>query len=227
MWVVEGLFVEDGFDGDLKKKVNNPSSSVYKSELAVTDKVGNHLFSSYTQLIGILRWGIELGQIDITLETALMVQYQENPRAGHLEVLYHMFTHLKSHPDMVQLTYNPKKPMVNKPIFNGNADWTDVEEELPPRIPAPRGHRVSIHPFVDANHAGNVVTRRLHIGIIIFVQNAPIIWFSKHQNTMESATFGSEFVALQICKDLIVALRYKMCMLDVPVEGPANMFCDN
>jgi hypothetical protein len=39
--------------------------------------------------------------------------------------------------------------------------------------------------FVDANHAGNVITRRSHTGILLFVQNAPILWFSKKQNTVE------------------------------------------
>jgi hypothetical protein len=33
--------------------------------------------------------------------------------------------------------------------------------------------------FVDANHAGNVVTRRSHSGILIYVQNAPIVWLLK------------------------------------------------
>eukprot|EP00957_Ditylum_brightwellii_P049872 3781015-Ditylum_brightwellii.AAC.1 len=84
--------------------------------------------------------------------------------------------------------------MVDESIFNKNADWTDfyadVEEEPPPRMPAPRGNWMSIHTFVDANRACSVVTKRLHIGIIIFVHNAPIIWFSKYQNTVESATFG-------------------------------------
>jgi hypothetical protein len=41
------------------------------------------------------------------------------------------------------------------------------------------------------------------------------------------AMFGSEFVALWICKELIVALRYKLCMFGVPIDGPANVFCDN
>jgi hypothetical protein len=81
--------------------------------------------------------------------------------------------------------------------------------------------------FVDANHAGNVVTRRSHRGIIIYVQNAPVIWFSKRQNTVEAATFGSGFVALQIGKELIVALRYKLRMFGVPIDGPANVFCNN
>jgi hypothetical protein len=82
--------------------------------------------------------------------------------------------------------------------------------------------------LVDANHAGNVITRRSHTGIIIYVQNAPIIWFSKRQNMVESSSFGSEFVALRTAKeDMIVALRYKLRMFGVPIDGPANVFCDN
>ena len=72
IWVVEDLFVEDSFDGGLKKKVKNPFPSGYKLELDVRDEVGDHLFSRNAQSIGILRWGIELGQIDIALVTALM-----------------------------------------------------------------------------------------------------------------------------------------------------------
>ena len=90
-----------------------------------------------------------------------------------------------------------------------------------------RGRKVTISAFVDANHAGNVVTRRSHTGIIIFVQNAPIIFYSKKQNTIEAASFGSDFVALRICKELIVALRYKLRMFGVNIDGPANVFCDN
>jgi hypothetical protein len=54
-----------------------------------------------------------------------------------------------------------------------------------------------------------------------------VIWYSKRQNTVESSSFGSEFIALRIAKELIVALRYKLRMFGVPVHGPANVFCDN
>jgi hypothetical protein len=64
----------------------------------------------------------------------------------------------------------------------------------------------------------------LHTGIIIFVQNALIIWYSKRQNTVEAATFGSEMVALRISKEFIVAMHYKLRMFGVPIEGPANVF---
>ena len=52
------------------------------------------------------------------------------------------------------------------------------------------------------------------------------MWFSKRKNTVEAATFGSDFVALRICKELIFALRYKLRMFLIPIEGPTNIFCD-
>jgi hypothetical protein len=94
-------------------------------------------------------------------------------------------------------------------------------------MPKPLGAAMDITCFVDANHAGNVVTRRSHTGILIFIQNAPIIWFSKKQNTVESSSFGSEFVALRAARDMIVALRYKLRMFGIPVNGPASVLCDN
>ena len=39
--------------------------------------------------------------------------------------------------------------------------------------------------------------------------------------------FRSEFVVLRICKELIVALQYKLRMFGIPIDGPANVFCDN
>jgi hypothetical protein len=80
---------------------------------------------------------------------------------------------------------------------------------------------------VDADHAGNLVTRRSHTGIIIFLNKSPTLWYSKRQNTVESSTFGSEFVALRTAVELIIGLRYKLRMFGVPVEGPANVYCDN
>jgi len=56
---------------------------------------------------------------------------------------------------------------------------------------------------------------------------APIIWFSKAQSTVESSTFGSEFVAMRICVELVEALRYKLRMFGIPIDGSANIFGDN
>jgi hypothetical protein len=61
----------------------------------------------------------------------------------------------------------------------GKEFYGDVEEGLPPNMPEPWGHPVTISAFVDANHAGNIMTRHSHIGIFLFVQNAPLILFLK------------------------------------------------
>jgi hypothetical protein len=54
-----------------------------------------------------------------------------------------------------------------------------------------------------------------------------VIWYSKRQNTIESSTFGSEFVSLKIALEMNKALSYKLRMMGIPVDGPTNCFCDN
>jgi hypothetical protein len=81
--------------------------------------------------------------------------------------------------------------------------------------------------FVDADHAGNRVTRRSHTGILIYLCSAPIVWYSKAQSTVSSSTFGSEFVTMRIVVDMLESLRYKLHIFGVPIDGPANVFCDN
>ena len=80
---------------------------------------------------------------------------------------------------------------------------------------------------MDANHAGNMLTWKYHTGIIIFVNNPPIIWYSKRQNTVESSSFGSKFISLRIATEMIEELRYKLRIFGVSIDRPADVFCDN
>ena len=105
--------------------------------------------------------------------------------------------------------------------------YPDAEEQVPHNMPEPRGEEVDVNVFVDADHAGNRVTRRSHTGIIIMINMAPIIWYSKKQNTIETSTFGSEITALRIATELVESIRYKLRMFGVPLSGPARVFCDN
>ena len=74
--------------------------------------------------------------------------------------------------------------------------------------PKPRGKIMTTHCFVDGNHAADKVTRRSQTGILIFCNRAPILWFSKRQNSVESSTFGSEFTELKNAVELVTAIRY-------------------
>jgi hypothetical protein len=78
--------------------------------------------------------------------------------------------------------------------------------------------------FVDSDHAGCQLTCQSHTGVLIFVNNAPILWHSKRQNTVESLTFGSEFVALQMAVDMIEGLRYKLRLMGIPLDGSTSVF---
>ena len=71
------------------------------------------------------------------------------------------------------------------------------------------------------------MTRCSHTGIIMFIQNEPIVWFSKRKNTFKADTIGSELFALRICKYLIVVLKYKLRGFGVILEGRKYIFCDN
>ena len=56
---------------------------------------------------------------------------------------------------------------------------------------------------------------------------APIIWYSKRQNTVETSSFGSEFIALRTGVEMIESLRYKLRMFGIPIDEPTYVFCDN
>jgi hypothetical protein len=86
---------------------------------------------------------------------------------------------------------------------------------------------VQFNVFVDADHAGNWMTRRSQTGILLYLNKAPIIWYSKAQRTVETSTFGSEFFAMKVAVEIIKGLRYKLRMMGVPIHGPANVLADN
>lgn len=228
---IKALLEEDGREFKAGKRPHKgPLPPGYKPELDTTKECGPEHISRFQQIIGILRWAIELGRIDIHIEVALLSQYQAAPREGHLEALYLIVHYLWKNP-VKRIVFDPEIVKTDESCFSPDADWKefygDVQEEDPPNMPEPLGKPVKITCFVDADHAGNTVTRRSHTGVLIFVNNAPIISYSKRQNTVESSTFGSELVAMRIARDMIVALRIKLKMFGVPIEGPADVLCDN
>ena len=55
----------------------------------------------------------------------------------------------------------------------------------------------------------------------------PYCGIQKRQNTVESSTFGSEFVALRLATKLVMSLRYKLRMFGIPIDGHTDICCDN
>jgi hypothetical protein len=213
----------------LPTRCTTPLQSGYRPELDVSAELKIDGIRYYQELIGVLRWSIELGRIDIATEVSMLSTHLAMPREGHLQQAYHVFAYLKAKPKKT-LAFDPQHPDIDEARFV-KCDWHDfyrgAKEAIPGDAPKPRGNVVSTHCFVDADHAGNRITRRSQTGILIFINRAPIIWYSKRQNTVETSTFGSEFVAMRIAVELIEALRYKLRMFGIPLDGPTNVFCDN
>ena len=183
----------------------------------------------YQEFIGILHWAVELGRVDILMETSMMSTHLAMPRQGHLEQVHHIFGYLKEWPKR-KLFFDPQHPELDERSFT-TYDWydfyRDAKEPVPGDMPAPRGQTVSTHCFVDSDHAANTVTRHSQTGLLLFVSRAPVTWFSKRQNTVEMSNFGSEFIAMKTAVEHIEALCYKLRMFGIPIDGPTNVFCDN
>ena len=94
-------------------------------------------------------------------------------------------------------------------------------------MPKPQGKGIDITIYVDADHAHDQLTRRSVTGILLFINNTPIKWYSKRQNTVETSTYGDELVALRIAGDIAVEFRYKLRMMGIPLMGPSKVLCGN
>ncbi len=208
---VEGYLKKIGLK--LPCRATTPLKSGYCPEIDVSDELDDVNLAYYQSLIGILRWMVELWRIDITCEVSMMASHMALPRSGHLEQLYHMFTYLKQCHN-TELVFDPSDRSFNKGQFD-KLDWSsskygDVQEELPMNAPEPRGLGFVMLAYVDANHAGNVITRRLQTGYLIFLNNAPIYWTSKKQATIETSSFGAKFMAMKHCAEYVRGLCYKL-----------------
>ena len=213
-------------------KAETPMRASYRPELDVTPVLSPHDVAYYQSLIGMLRWMVELGRIDICLEISMMSSHLAMPREGHMAEVLRIFGHLKKYHN-TELVFDPSDPCVDELAFE-QMDWTSSEfghlqgkEEVPTNMPESRGVGFVMRAKVDADHAGDTITRRSRTGFIIYLNSAPIYWMSKKQTSIETSSFGSEFIAMKQCCEQVRGLRYKLQMMGIPCEGPAYIYGDN
>ena len=218
----------------LPAKASTPTKSGYRPEIDASRELNPDESSYFHQLIGILRWIVELGRVDIYTEVSMLSSCLALPREGHLEQVFHIFAYLKKHHNALMVVFDPREPDIEFSEHFPEQDWSystmgrmDMKEELPPDMPTPLGNPFVIRAYVDSDHAGDQITRRSRTGFIVYLNGAPIYWKSAKQTSCETSTFGSEFVAMKQCCEYLRGLRYKLRMLGIPVNGPAFIFGDN
>ena len=94
-------------------------------------------------------------------------------------------------------------------------------------MPEPRGLGFIIYAKVDTDHASDTMTRCSRMGFLVYLNCAPIYWWSKKQNSVESLSFGSEFIAMKQCCEYVCGLRYKLRMMGISCEDPPFIYGDN
>jgi hypothetical protein len=226
---VEKYLTERG--AKLHTRAQAPIKTGYRPEVDVSTALSDTDAAYFQSLIGILRWIVELGRIDICCEVSLLSSQLVLPREGHLEQVLHIFAYLKKHHN-AELIFDPSDPEIDLSSFE-RRDWSTSEfglvepEQMPPNAPEPRGQGFTMRLFVDADHASDTITRRSRSGFLCYLNCAPITWFSKKQTSVETSSFGSEFVAMKHGTEYVRGLRYKLRMMGIPVLGPTYIYGDN
>ena len=102
-----------------------------------------------------------------------------------------------------------------------------MKERKPSDAPTPKGKRVVTTTYKDANLYHDLSTGRAVTGVLHFVNQTPVDWFTKKQETVETATYGSEFAAARTAIQQIAALRQTLQYLGVPISESSFLFGDN
>ena len=99
--------------------------SGWKPELDVTPLLMDEDANYYQQQIGVLRWMVELGRVDVCTEVSMLAAFSAAPRQGHLAAVLHLYGYLKKNPKS-KLVFDPT-PMDHE--CHEEPDWRDFYGE--------------------------------------------------------------------------------------------------
>jgi hypothetical protein len=117
--------IQKKYNANLPKGASAPFPRDYVSELDTTEELGPEDGNYFQSLIGILRWMVELGRIDIITEVSKLASHMALPRQGHLEAAFHVFAYLEQHHNYL-LALDPTYPEIDEGKFNAGADWKEM-----------------------------------------------------------------------------------------------------
>ncbi|KAL7570520.1 hypothetical protein ACA910_004296 [Epithemia clementina (nom. ined.)] len=220
----KNMFGEDPKASKLPLDKNN------HPELASLELVGPDQIQKYMTMIGQLQWAVTLGRFDILSQVVSMSRFRLAPRAGHVARVKKIFGYL-SKTKHYAIRFRTDEPVYSK-LPDQDYDWCrsvyrDVHEEIPEDAPKPLGKPVVHSVYLDANLFHYIVTGRALTAVLHFLNMTPIDWYSKCQATVETATYGSEFVAAKTATEQAMDLRGMLRYLGVPIVERTYMLGDN
>ena len=199
-------------------------------ELDTSELCDEHQTKQFQTLIGQLQWLISLGCFDIAVHVMSLSRFRAQPRKGHLDRAKRIVGYLLFLPDGA-IRFRTGEPDFSS-LRDQEYDWTRTVysgacEQIPHDIPKPLGKHVQTTHYVDANLHHDLATGKAVTAVLHFLNQTPIDAYTKRQSTVETATYGSEFVAARTAVDQIIDIRTTLRYLGVPIRDMSYMFGDN
>ena len=199
-------------------------------ELDTSELLDSKGIQQYQSLIGSMQWAVLLGHLDINTAVMTLSGFCVAPRQGHLDRVKRVYGYLSKMRNAVIRVRTQEPDYSNLP--EQEFDWAysvygNVREEIPSDTPEPLGKYVTLTHYFDANLFHDWLTGRSVTGILHLVNKTPVDWYSKKQATVETTTYGSEFVAGRTCVEQVLDLRNTLHYLGVPIRDKSYMFGDN
>ena len=212
------------------KKAKTPLIGGDHPELDDSELLDEEGTSHFQTLIGQLQWVITIGRFDVFTATMTLSRFRAAPRKGHLDRAKRIYGYLAHLPEGA-IRFRIGEPDYSS-LPTQEFDWTrtvysNASERIPEDCPTPLGRYVTTTHSVDANLMHDIVTGKSVTAVLHLLNGTPIDWYSKRQSTVETATYGSEFVAARTAIDQITELRHSLRYLGVPIRERSYMYGDN
>lgn len=213
-----------------EQNVTSPLAKNDHPELDTSDLLEGDDIVKYQSCIGALQWLISIGRFDIAVAVMTLSSFRAAPRKGHLDRIKRIYGYV------AKMKHACIRVRTAEPDYSGlpvqEFDWAqsvygDTREILPKDAPKPLGKWVTSTHYVDANLMHCMLTGKSVTAILHILNQTPMDWHTKKQATVETATYGSEFVAARTCVEQIIELRTQLRYLGVPIREVCYMFGDN
>jgi hypothetical protein len=218
------------FNEEMSGKFHSPLEPNDHPELDTSELLEADEVQKYQSLIGSLQWLITLGRFDIQTAVMTLSSFRALPRRGHLERAKRICKYVSKF-RFFTIKFKPLAPDLSMFDNSKPNSWESIygegKEDLPQDAPPPLGKPVTLVHFFDASLMHDVITGKAVTGTVHLANGTPVMWHSKKQATVETATYGAEFCAGRTCIEQVVDLRNTFRYLGVPVHQTSYVFGDN
>ena len=218
------------FNEDPPKAYKTPLDKNDHPELDTSEILEGHMAAKYLTMVGQLQWLVTLVRFDIHAQVATMLRFRAALRQGHMDRLKTIYSYAIRTKDYA-IRFRLDQPDYSF-LPDQDFDWTysvygNVHENLPDDMPDPLGEAVTTTTTMDANLSHCLATGKSLTGCLHFVNKTPVDWYSKKQATVETATYGSYFIAAKTATEQIMDIRQTLRYLGAPIGAKSFLFGDN